>query len=74
MNRLLTITWFSIFSINIIVGQGNYENNWVSYYKPVDNKIFGIWPHIKRYSDIERLKELKYKWGYNHIFLAQNLE
>jgi hypothetical protein len=45
----------------------NYQYNWYKYYTPVEGKIIGIWPHLSRWNNIERLKELKYRWGFNFL-------
>lgn len=37
-------------------------------YIPVPDKIVGIWPTEERWSNVERIKELKEKWGFNYIF------
>ena len=44
-----------------------YVYNWYKYYEPVEGKIIGIWPHINRWNDIQKLKDLKYRWGFNYI-------
>jgi len=51
----------------------NYVYNWYKYYEPVEGKIVGIWPHENRWTDIEKLKELKYRWGFNYIFFHTGL-
>ena len=60
----LSVTLFS---------QTSAEFTWSNYYEPVENKIIGVWPHNSRFLDIERLKELRYRWGFNHALLARSL-
>ena len=48
-----------------------YTESWSKNYKTVENKIIGIWPHDTRYDDLSRLKELRYRWGFNNILLAR---
>ena len=43
------------------------------HYEPVENKLLGIWPTVLRYKNLERLKELKTKWGFKNIFLQAHL-
>lgn len=43
-----------------------YIYSWYKYYEPVDGKIIGIWPHKNRWN-FQKLKELKYRWGFNYI-------
>jgi hypothetical protein len=50
-----------------------YTYSWYKYYTPVEGKIIGIWPHLNRWYDIEKLKELKYRWGFNYILFWEGL-
>jgi hypothetical protein len=45
----------------------SYVYSWYKYYEPVEGKIIGIWPHLNRWNDIQKLKDLKYRWGFNYI-------
>lgn len=39
-------------------------------YEPVEGKVLGIWPHNNRLKSVDKLKELKDRWGFNYILLA----
>lgn len=54
-----------------LFGQITFEVRWTKYYESVEGKIMGIWPHNSRYSELSRMKELRYRWGFNHILLAR---
>ena len=56
-----------------LLSQTSAEFTWSNYYEPIENKILGIWPHNSRFLDIKRLKELRYRWGFNHALLARSL-
>jgi len=56
-----------------LLSQTSAEFTWSNYYEPIENKIVGIWPHNSRFLDVERLKELRYRWGFNHALLARSL-
>lgn len=65
---------FIYLSLSItLLSQTSVEFAWSNYYEPIENKIVGIWPHNSRFLDIERLKELRYRWGFNHALLARSL-
>ncbi len=40
------------------------------YYKVAEGKSAGIWPHNDRFLSIERMTELKKKWGFDYLLLA----
>ena len=50
-----------------------YVYSWYKYYEPVDGKIVGILPHGNRWNDVEKFKELKYRWGFNYILFWSGL-
>jgi len=39
------------------------------HYEPKTGKIFGIWPHQSWKNDLNKLTELRTKWGFNYIVL-----
>lgn len=39
------------------------------HYEPKTGKIFGIWPHQSWKNDLNKLIELRTKWGVNYIVL-----
>ncbi len=39
-------------------------------YIPVQGKVIGIWPHNNRFTSVEKLAELKYRWGFEHLLVA----
>lgn len=43
-------------------------------YEPADGKIMGVWPHNDRFKSVENLKELKDKWGFDHILIPEIYE
>jgi hypothetical protein len=47
-----------------------YQYNWYKYYIPVPGKILGTFPHENRWGDIQKFKELKYRWGFNYILFG----
>jgi hypothetical protein len=65
------IIMVSLYFAVLISGQTTYEEKWTKYYVTVENKTVGVWPHNSRYEDISRLKELRYKWGFNHLLIAR---
>lgn len=44
-----------------------YEFGWIKYYAAKENRIVGIWPHWNRWNNVEKLKELRTKWGFNNV-------
>ncbi len=62
LNGLLLILIISI-QLTAQVGEKSYE--------PVKGKIMGIWPHNDRFKSVEKLKELKDKWGFNNILIPE---
>jgi hypothetical protein len=44
-----------------------YEFGWIKYYEARNNKIVGIWPHWNRWNNVEKLKELRTRWGFNYV-------
>ena len=52
-------------------GQSTYIEDWSKFYETIENKMVGNWPHDNRFSDLAKLKELKYRWGFNHFLLQQ---
>lgn len=39
-------------------------------YEPVDGKIIGIWPHNNRFTSVDKLAELKNRWGFENLLIA----
>jgi hypothetical protein len=39
-------------------------------YIPVQGKVIGIWPHNNRFTSVEKLAELKNRWGFEHLLVA----
>lgn len=65
---------FLIYSVGEIFPQNvAYVYNWYKYYEPIEGKIVGILPHENKWNDIEKLKELKYRWGFNYIIFWTGL-
>jgi hypothetical protein len=67
-----------VFFILIFTGKSlsqnvTYTYSWYKYYTPIDGKVVGIWPNENRWNDIEKLKELKYRWGFNYILFWTGL-
>lgn len=71
MKIIQLIILIYIFLIGFAKAQVNYLESWSKYYETIEYKIIGIWPHNTRYYDLSRLKELRYKWGFNHVLLAE---
>ena len=71
MKTILLVIFINLISGSFAYGQITYLKDWSKYYETVENKIIGIWPHNTRYDDLSRLKELRYKWGFNNILLAR---
>jgi hypothetical protein len=63
--HLLVYCSTELFSQNI-----TYKYEWYKYYEPVEGKILGTLPHESRWNDIQKLKELKYRWGFNFILFS----
>lgn len=40
-------------------------------YQTAEGKIVGIWPHNDRFKSVEKMKELKERWGFNYVLLAE---
>ena len=40
-------------------------------YETAEGKIVGIWPHNDRFKSVDMMKELKERWGFNYILLAE---
>jgi hypothetical protein len=40
-------------------------------YETTEGKIVGIWPHNDRFKSVDMMKELKERWGFNYILLAE---
>ncbi len=60
-----------ILPLEFSYSQNNLENvKEDKYYEPVDNKIIGIWPHNSRFKDIDKLNELREKWGFHYLLIA----
>lgn len=72
MKQLKFIFIIHTFLILLLQAQPSFEESWTKYYEANDNKILGIWPHNNRFTDISKLKELKYRWGFNNILLHVN--
>jgi len=68
--HILTLIYFC-FNV-LLFGQTTYEEKWTKFYESSDNIILGIWPHNNRYTDLSKLKELKYRWGFNNVLLARS--
>ncbi len=39
-------------------------------YEPADGITIGIWPHNNRLKSLPKLKELKERWGFQHLLIA----
>jgi len=39
-------------------------------YEAAPGKVVGIWPHNNRFTSIEKLAELKNRWGFEHLLVA----
>lgn len=70
----------SFFILIIVLSTGqtfsqntSYVYSWYKYYEQVEGKIIGIWPHTNRWSNIQKLKDLKYRWGFNYIAFWDDL-
>lgn len=63
-----TVTF--IFIISTILITSNFSAQQINKYEPVEGKIVGIWPHNNRLKSVEKLKELKERWGFNYLLLA----
>lgn len=72
MKNYFFTLYLLLFGLNLVLGQTFTDENWTKFYEVNENKIIGIWPHDRRYDSVERLKELRYKWGYNYALLAMN--
>ena len=62
---LLQIALFSFVSFTG-VAQSKIGNT----YEAVEGKTIGIWPHNDRFNSIEKMNELKERWGFEYILLA----
>jgi hypothetical protein len=51
--------------------ESNCQSLFDSKYEPVEGKIIGIWPHNDRFQSTKKLNELKTRWGFNYILLAE---
>jgi len=69
---LILFIYFSLISC-ILPQDTNYVFSWYKYYSSVQEKIIGIWPHVNRWNSIDRLKELKYRWGFDHLVFWSKL-
>jgi hypothetical protein len=69
MNRYKFLVAFLLISFlpNKILPQATYE--WKDYFEPVPGKIVGIWPTWSRWETVDKLKELKYKFGFDYLLL-----
>ncbi len=47
----------------------NTELSWFKYFQAKENKIVGIWPHNNRWTNFQKLKEIKYRWGFNFLLV-----
>ena len=62
LSLLLILAANEMFAQNV-----TYVYNWYKYYEAVEGKIVGIWPHLNKWNDIQKLKDLKYRCGFNFI-------
>lgn len=51
-----------LFTISLLAQQKQYE--------AADGKIIGIWPHNNRFTSVEKLAELKTRWGFDRLLIA----
>lgn len=54
-----------------LLGQVSHQLKWTKHYEVAEDSMIGIWPHNSRHSSLSKMKELRYKWGFNHILLAR---
>lgn len=72
MRYLLTLV-LCINFVSLINCQTSSQYSWTKYFETENSKFLGIWPHNDRFLDIDRLKELKQVWGFDHALLARSL-
>ena len=72
MKHYIHIILINLYFTILLPAQTDYEEKWIKYYEPIENKIIGVWPHNDRYSDLSKLKEFRYRWGFNHVLFARN--
>lgn len=73
MRKLIVLIFFLQITIEQFNAQTYSEFKWTKYYESVENKVVGIWPHRTRYDNLLRMKDLRYRWGYNNILMARYL-
>lgn len=66
-SNILILIFLILFTGEKFSQNVSYVYSWYKYYEPVKGKIVGIWAHPDRWADIQRLKDLKYRWGFNYI-------
>jgi len=67
INKIFLLLLLILFASKLFAQNVSYVYSWYKYYEPVEGKIVGIWPHLNKWNDIQKLKDLKYKWGFNYI-------
>ncbi len=73
INNFLLVLFLILFSGKTLSQNVTYVYSWYKYYEPVEGKIVGIWPHENKWNDIQKLKDLKYRWGFNYILFWTGL-
>jgi hypothetical protein len=69
-NKFFTI--LILFSFVVLLSQKSNAQNYS--YEPAEGKIMGVWPHNDRFKSVENLKELKEKWGFDHLLIPEIYE
>lgn len=67
-SALIILFFFTALRPDIYGQTITFEYRWEKYFGTVPEKIVGIWPHHNRWT-LERIKELKYKYGFNYFFV-----
>lgn len=63
-SNIMTIILFFL-----LVSHSTAQENLVRY-EAADGKIMAIWPHNNRFKSVEKLRELKERWGFNYLLIA----
>jgi hypothetical protein len=72
--KIFFLLLFLVYSTVELFSQDvSYVYGWYKYYEPVEEKIVGIWPPGGIWNDIQLVKELKYRWGFNYILFWSGL-
>ena len=73
MKKLYVLIYLLQIALLTVDAQTYSELSWTKYYESVENKTIGVWPHKTRYDNVSRIKELRYRWGFNNILMARYL-